>query len=80
MVADTPGGSLIVLKSDELFGSGSARLNAALHPASSASPMRSNEVPGAIVVTGHTDDVPIRSARFPSNWECRPSARARWSR
>jgi type VI secretion system protein ImpK len=21
------------------------------------------------VVTGHTDDVPIRTARFPSNWE-----------
>jgi type VI secretion system protein ImpK len=21
------------------------------------------------VITGHTDDVPIRTARFPSNWE-----------
>jgi type VI secretion system protein ImpK len=26
-------------------------------------------LPGAIVVTGHTDDVPIRTARYPSNWE-----------
>jgi type VI secretion system protein ImpK len=28
-----------------------------------------NKVPGAIVVTGHTDDVPVRSGRYPSNWE-----------
>jgi type VI secretion system protein ImpK len=28
-----------------------------------------DRVPGAILVTGHTDDVPIRTARFPSNWE-----------
>ena len=24
---------------------------------------------GTIEIEGHTDDVPIRSARFPSNWE-----------
>ncbi len=27
-----------------------------------------NEFPGSVVVTGHTDNVPIRSLRFPSNW------------
>jgi len=26
-------------------------------------------VPGPVVVTGHTDNKPIRTARFPSNWE-----------
>jgi type VI secretion system protein ImpK len=26
-------------------------------------------VPGTILVTGHSDDVPIHTARFPSNWE-----------
>ncbi|MBC7944272.1 MAG: OmpA family protein, partial [Burkholderiales bacterium] len=25
-------------------------------------------VPGQVQVTGHTDNVPIRTARFPSNW------------
>jgi type VI secretion system protein ImpK len=25
-------------------------------------------VPGQVKVTGHTDDQPIRSVRFPSNW------------
>jgi type VI secretion system protein ImpK len=27
-----------------------------------------NQFPGRIVITGHTDNVPIRSLRFPSNW------------
>jgi type VI secretion system protein ImpK len=68
-IADVSGGNLIVLKSDELFGSGSAQLNAALHPMIERIADALNKVPGAIVVTGHTDDLPIRRARFPSNWE-----------
>jgi type VI secretion system protein ImpK len=28
-----------------------------------------DKLPGAVLVTGHTDDQPIRTARFPSNWE-----------
>jgi len=28
-----------------------------------------DEIDGDIQVSGHTDDVPIRTARFPSNWE-----------
>jgi type VI secretion system protein ImpK len=75
-VSDVPGGILIVLRSDELFGSGSARLDAALHPAILRIADALNAVPGAIVVTGHTDDLPIRRARFPSNWEL-SSERAR---
>lgn len=27
------------------------------------------ETPNRIIVTGHTDDLPIRTAQFPSNWE-----------
>jgi len=68
-IADVSGGNVIVLKSDELFGSGSAQLNAALHPMIERIADALNKVPGAIVVTGHTDDLPIRRARFPSNWE-----------
>jgi type VI secretion system protein ImpK len=68
-VADSAGATLVVLKSDELFGSGSARLNAGLHPLILRIADALNRVPGTIVVTGHTDDVPIRTARFPSNWE-----------
>jgi type VI secretion system protein ImpK len=68
-VSDAGGASLIVLKSDELFGSGSARLNAALHPVILRIASALDGIPGTIVITGHTDDVPIRTARFPSNWE-----------
>lgn len=68
-VFDVAGGSLIVLRSDELFGSGSARLSAALHPVILRIAAALDTIPGAIVITGHTDDVPIRTARFPSNWE-----------
>jgi type VI secretion system protein ImpK len=68
-VFDAGGASLIVLKSDELFGSGSARLNAALHPLILRIASALDSIPGTIVITGHTDDVPIRTARFPSNWE-----------
>jgi type VI secretion system protein ImpK len=27
-----------------------------------------NQVPGQVVISGHTDNVPMRSMRFPSNW------------
>ena len=27
-----------------------------------------NGVPGQILITGHTDNQPIRSVRYPSNW------------
>ena len=68
-VSDTARGVRIVLRSDELFASGSARLNAALHPVVDSIAAALDGIPGTIVVTGHTDDVPIRTARFPSNWE-----------
>lgn len=59
----------IMLKADELFPSGSARLDARLKPVVLKVAEALDRVPGAIIVTGHTDDVPIRTARFPSNWE-----------
>jgi type VI secretion system protein ImpK len=68
-VVDWGGASLITLKSDELFGSGSSRLNTALHPLILRIAGVLDEIPGMIVITGHTDDVPIRTARYPSNWE-----------
>jgi type VI secretion system protein ImpK len=68
-VVDAPGISTIVIRSDRLFASGSARLEAAIEPVVLRVAGALERVPGAILVTGHTDDVPIRTARFPSNWE-----------
>jgi type VI secretion system protein ImpK len=68
-VSDSAAASAIVLKSDELFGSGSARLAQGLQPLIGRIADALDRIPGTIVVTGHTDNVPIRTARFPSNWE-----------
>lgn len=68
-VADSAGMSTIVIRSDRLFASGSARLESDVEPVIQRVAAALDRVPGAILVTGHTDDVPIRTARFPSNWE-----------
>ena len=68
-VSEADGAVSIVLKADQLFPSGSARLDARLKPVVLKVAEALDRVAGAIVVTGHTDDVPIRTARFPSNWE-----------
>ena len=68
-VVDAAGQSTIVIRSDRLFSSGSARLEPGIEPVVLRVAEALDRVPGAILVTGHTDDVPIRTARFPSNWE-----------
>jgi len=68
-VTDAAGSSTIVVRSDRLFASGSARVEAEVEPVILRIAEALERVPGAILVTGHTDDVPIRTARFPSNWE-----------
>ncbi|HEX2651939.1 MAG TPA: type VI secretion system protein TssL, long form [Burkholderiales bacterium] len=68
-VTDAAGQSTIVIRSDHLFASGNARIEPALEPIVLRIAEALQAVPGMILVTGHTDDVPIRTARFPSNWE-----------
>jgi type VI secretion system protein ImpK len=68
-VTDTAGQSTIVIRSDRLFASGSARLGSGVEAVILRVADALERVPGTILVTGHTDDVPIRTARFPSNWE-----------
>jgi type VI secretion system protein ImpK len=69
VVTDAAGMSTIVIRSDRLFASGSARLEAGIEPVILRIAEALALVPGTVLVTGHTDDVPIRTARFPSNWE-----------
>lgn len=61
--------STIVVRSDRLFGSGSARLAREVEPVILAIAGALERVPGKVLITGHTDNVPIRTARFHSNWE-----------
>ncbi|MBW8905877.1 MAG: type IVB secretion system protein IcmH/DotU [Betaproteobacteria bacterium] len=68
-VSDVPAGAMIVLKSDRIFASGSARPEANVVAVLQRVATALSAMPGAVVVSGHTDDQPIRTARFPSNWE-----------
>ncbi len=54
---------------DNLFASGRSELNAELEPLVRAIAEAMQQFRGAIVVTGHSDNVPIRSGRFASNLE-----------
>ena len=68
-VKGTEDGVEFVLKDDLLFDSGKADVKPAAHDALDiiANTIRKSDV--LAVVGGHTDDRPIRTAVFPSNWE-----------
>lgn len=59
----------IIIRGDGLFASGSSALTAGYLPLLRRIAQALTQVPGQVVVTGHTDDVPIRSLDFQSNWE-----------
>lgn len=71
-VEETDDGVIIELDSNVLFESGSAKLKKAAAPILEQvaySLMGFEYEDYTIEVEGHTDDVPISTARFPSNWE-----------
>jgi type VI secretion system protein ImpK len=51
-----------------LFQKGSAQIEAAYEPVVARITEALNSVPGTVIVRGHTDNIPIHTARFPSNW------------
>jgi chemotaxis protein MotB len=57
------------------FGSGSARLDPSFHQVMAKISRVLAASPGRITVTGHSDNIPISTGRFRSNWEL-SSARA----
>lgn len=61
--------SIVRLRGDNLFESGSATVNAQYHQLLARIAEALNSTPGAVVVAGHTDNRPILSLRFPSNWD-----------
>jgi type VI secretion system protein ImpK len=67
-VRDSADRSVVTIHGDGLFASGSAVLDAAYEPLMTRIAQALQAVPGKVVVTGHTDNQPLLSARFPSNW------------
>ncbi len=58
---------VIRLVGDSLFASGSVKVDEDAYPLIQQTGDVLNNYSGSIVVTGYSDNVPIRSARFPSN-------------
>jgi type VI secretion system protein ImpK len=67
-VRDDPDRSVVTIVGDGLFAPGSGTISARYEPLLARIATELERLPGAVTVTGHTDDRPIRSARFPSNW------------
>jgi type VI secretion system protein ImpK len=68
-VEEFGGKTVVTLIAPELFRSGSARVNPDLYQTLRAVALALNQVPGRIVIVGHTDDQPVRSVRFADNFD-----------
>ncbi|HEX7384887.1 MAG TPA: DotU family type VI secretion system protein, partial [Burkholderiaceae bacterium] len=67
-VRDGPDRSVIIVKGDGFFAPASADVEDKVRPLLGRIRAALAGVPGRVLITGHTDSQPIRSARFPSNW------------
>ncbi|MFZ4480427.1 MAG: DotU family type VI secretion system protein [Rhodoferax sp.] len=68
-VRDEAERSVVTLRGDGLFDSGSTDVKSRYLPVLARVSDALNTVPGTVLVTGYTDNVPIRTMRFPSNYE-----------
>jgi chemotaxis protein MotB len=59
----------VEVRTDILFASGDAKLSDKAIPALDALAGTLSRYPNPVRVEGHTDDQPIRTGQFPSNWE-----------
>jgi type VI secretion system protein ImpK len=68
-VKDEADRSVVILKGDGLFASASTVVRDRYEPVINRIAQAMNNVSGKILVVGYSDNVPIRSARFASNYE-----------
>jgi type VI secretion system protein ImpK len=61
--------TIVTLTATNLFRSGSAQVNSQHQATLRAIAQALNEVPGKVIVIGHTDDQPVRSLQFADNFE-----------
>ncbi len=69
MIASTERGLSIRIQDDALFSSGSATLNPHITEFLDLIAGLLRDLPNLIAVEGHTDNQPIKSAAYPSNWD-----------
>lgn len=61
--------TVVTLISSNLFRSGSAQLDAQYNDTLNAIALALNQVPGKVLIVGHTDDQPVRSLQYADNFE-----------
>jgi type VI secretion system protein ImpK len=67
-VQDFADRSVVTIKGDGFFEPGSATISSAVRPLLPRIAQAMGDIPGQILITGHTDSQPIRTVRYPSNW------------
>ena len=67
-VTDEADRSTVRLRGDSFFASGSAEPTTASLPVLRRIGEALAQVPGEVLIAGHSDNQPIRSLRYPSNW------------
>nr|WP_274599917.1 type IVB secretion system protein IcmH/DotU [Chromatium okenii] len=67
-VVERPQGQTVIIRGDDLFASGSVAIKPNYFALLQRVGAALAQLPGAVLVTGHTDSVPIQTLRFPSNW------------
>jgi type VI secretion system protein ImpK len=68
-VEEDRGRTLITLPAPDLFASGSAEVNVAYTETLQRIANAIDQVPGRVLVVGHTDDQPLRSLRYRDNFD-----------
>ncbi|WP_119459022.1 type IVB secretion system protein IcmH/DotU [Rhodospirillaceae bacterium SYSU D60014] len=68
VVEDGPQAITVRIRNRGMFPSGSATVEESYRPLLERVAAALRDEPGRVIVAGHTDNVPIRSLRFPSNW------------
>lgn len=68
-VQDLADRSTVTIAGDGFFEAGSAEVAGAVRPLLGEIAAALAQLPGPVTVTGHTDNQPIRSLRFPSNFD-----------
>jgi type VI secretion system protein ImpK len=67
-VVDRPEGQTVIIRGDGLFASARASLQPRFEPLIQRIGDALSQLPGDVLITGHSDSAPIKTLRFPSNW------------
>ena len=68
-VKNEPRGVVVTFADSVLFASGAAELKPDIYSVLEKLAKLLSSVPGNVAIEGHTDNVPIASSKYSSNWE-----------